>query len=121
MGLDYITTDDIPLVGPDPYDPEDKEEAGEAAEEKLEADVNDGNNFDQTTSLHKEAIIAWATYRLATGAVSPTDAKSGDFYSGSGDDQAEFAAEMKNIYESNRSSILSSEQDESDDSSEFVV
>lgn len=121
MPLDYIDVDDLPLEGPDPYSKERKRTAGEAAEEKLEADVNDGQPFDETSTLHEEAIAAWATYRLASGPVHPTDAHSGDFYSGSGDDQAEFAAEMKNIYESDVASILSSEADDSSDSSEFVV
>jgi len=119
--LDYITLDDIPLVGPDPYSDAEKTRAAKSAEEKLEADVNDGNKFSDTTSLHKEAIAAWATYVLASGPVHPSDADSGAFYNGAGDDQAEFASEMENVYHSNKSSILGSEQDESDDSTEFAI
>lgn len=121
MTLKYIDTDDIPLSGPDPYEPSKKQRAAESAEEKLEADVNDGQQFESTGVLHEQAIAAWATYTLATGANHPTDAKSGDFYNGSNEDQAEFAAEMKNIYQSNRESILGSEADDSSDDSDITL
>jgi hypothetical protein len=121
MTLEYIDTDDLPLAGPDPYDPSDKQDAGEAAEQKLEADVNDGQQFTSAGVLHEQAIAAWATYTLATGPNHPTDAKSGDFYNGSAEDQAEFAAEMKNIYQSNRESILGSEADDSSDDTDIML
>jgi len=119
--LDYVELDDIPVAGPDPYSDAEKRETGTAAEQKLEADVNDGGQIDDVSKLHKEAVAAWATYRLASGPIHPRDAKSGDFYNGSGEDQAEFASEMKNLYQSDKASILSSGEDESSDSSEFVV
>jgi len=50
MTLEYIDTDDLPLAGPDPYDSNDKQDAGEAAEQKLEADVNDGQQFTSAAS-----------------------------------------------------------------------
>jgi len=121
MTLKYIDTGDIPLAGPDPYAVEQKKEAGEAAEQKLEADVNDGHEFGSTSKLHTQAIAAWATYVLAAGPNHPTDAKSGDFYNGSAEDQAEFAAEMKNIYQSNRESILGSEADDSSDDTDITL
>lgn len=121
MTLKYINIGDIPLAGPDPYAVGRKEDAGEAAEQKLEADVNDGHEFGSTSKLHTQAIAAWATYVLATGPNHPTDAKSGDFYGGSAEDQAEFATEMESIYQSNRASILDSEVDDSSDATDFTL
>jgi hypothetical protein len=123
MELRYITRDDIPLVGPDPYRRSEKIRAGEAAEQKLEADVNDGREYDpsEISRLHKQAVAAWATYVLAAGPVAPDDARSGDFYTGSGDDQAEYASQMKTLYESNIASIEASEADTSSDSSDIIL
>jgi hypothetical protein len=121
MTLQYISVDDIPLIGPDRFDAAAKERAAEAAEEKLEADVNDGGTFESTTDLHEQAIAAWATYVLATGPVEPTSAQSGFNTGGAGDDQAEFAGELKAIYQSNRDSILSSEADDSADSADIIL
>jgi hypothetical protein len=121
MTLQYISVTDIPLIGPDRFDTAAKQRAAEAAEQKLEADVNDGGTFASTTPLHEQAIAAWATYILATGPVEPTSAQSGLNSGGAADDQAEFASELKSIYQSNRQSILSSEGDDSADSSGFVL
>lgn len=121
MPLRYITLDDLPLDGPDPYSDAAKQRAGEAAEQKLEADVNDGRSFDDTTALHDEAIAAWATYRLSSGTVHPTDAQSGYGQGGAGDDQMEFASEMRRLYESDVQSILGSTADESSDDGDFTL
>jgi hypothetical protein len=121
MPLKYVATGDIPLVGPDRFSASEKERAASVAEEKLEADVNGGSEFDAVTPLHEQAIAAWASYVLATGPVEPESSKSGFNSGGAGDDQAEFASELKAIYEDNRRSILKSEDDDSEDSSEIIV
>jgi hypothetical protein len=116
----FTTEDDVPVTGPDVFDPDDKVDKLETAEELLEAEVNDGNEFEETTALHVQAAAAYASFQLFTGAEHPEDAYSGQFQGGAGEDQAEVARECRQMYKDARDAILSSEADDSDDSSEFV-
>lgn len=122
--LKYIESlDDIPLTGPDLWSGQNQEklDAAEAAESKLEADVNDGAKIDDATALHAKAANAYASYVLFIGPNHPEDAQSGQMYGGAGDDTMEFAREVHEIYRSLRSSIETSDADESSDDSDFVV
>lgn len=122
--LKYIDSlGDIPLTGPDLWtdDSDAKLDAAETAEAKLEADVNDGNEIGEITSLHTKAANAYASYILFIGPEHPEDALSGQLAGGSGDDVMEFATEVHSVYRSLRSSIEDSGADESSDETDFVV
>ena len=122
--LKYIDAlDDIPLTGPDLWegDTEAKLDKAETAESKLEADVNDGVVIGDPTTLHAKAANAYASYLLFIGPEHPEDALSGQMYGGAGDDTMEFATEVHDVYRSLRSSIETSDADESSDTTEFVV
>ena len=122
--LRYIgTLSDIPLTGPDLWsdDTDAKLDAAETAEQKLEADVNDGRKLGNATALHAKAANAYASYVLFVGPEHPEDALSGQMYGGAGDDTMEFAREVHNIYESLRSSIEDSTTDDSSDVSDFTL
>lgn len=121
--LKYIEAlGDIPLTGPDLWadDTEAKLEAAETAEAKLEADVNDGQPIDETTALHAKASNAYASYLLFIGPEHPEDALSGQMYGGAGDDTMEFATEVHDVYRSLRSSIETSDADESSDDDNII-
>ena len=113
---------DIPLTGPDLWadDTEAKLEAAETAEAKLEADVNDGQPIGEPRALHAKAANAYASYLLFIGPEHPEDALSGQMYGGSGDDTMEFATEVHDVYRSLRSSIETSDADESSDDDNII-
>lgn len=113
---------EIPLTGPDLWegDTEAKLDAAEMAESKLEADVNDGGVIGDPTPLHARAANAYASYILFIGPEHPEDALSGEMYGGAGSDTMEFAREVHEVYRSLRSSIETSEEDESSDSSDLI-
>ena len=122
--LRYIDTlSDIPLTGPDLWsdDIDAKLDAAETAEQKLEADVNDGRKLGNASALHAKAANAYASYVLFVGPEHPEDALSGQMYGGAGEDTMEFATELHNIYESLRSSIEDSTADDSSDVSNFTL
>jgi hypothetical protein len=83
---------DVPLTGPDLWSSDDqaKLDAAETAEEKLEADVNDGEPIAEDTALHAKAANAYASYLLFIGPEHPEDALSGQMYGGAGEDTMEF-------------------------------
>jgi len=114
---------DIPLTGPKPstWTTDDKLEKAETAEEKLEADVNDGYQIAGPTSLHATAANAWATYLLVIGSEHPKDATSEVFSGGSGEDVMEFAVELKSIYHETVQSIQVSSADEGTGTATFDV
>lgn len=113
---------DIPLTGPDLWDgdTEAKLDAAETAESKLEADVNDGQVIGESTDLHAKAANAYASYILFVGPEHPEDALSGQMYGGAGEDTMEFAREVHDIYRSLRSSIETSDADESSDDADVI-
>jgi len=113
----------IPLTGPDLWSDETaaKLDAAETAESKLEADVNDGGDIGGAEALHSKAANAYASYILFIGPEHPADALSGQMYGGAGEDAMEFATEMRNVYQSLRSSILASDQDQSSSDSDFTL
>lgn len=113
---------DIPLTGPDLWadDTEAKLEAAETAEAKLEADVNDGQPIGEPEALHAKASNAYASYLLFIGPEHPEDALSGQMYGGAGDDTMEFATEVHDVYRSLRSSIETSDADESSDDDNII-
>lgn len=121
--LKYIDSlDDIPVSGPDPFDPSDKLKAAEVGESKIEADAFDGDTIGDAGTLVKEAAAAWASYRLFYGGEAPTSALSGDLVDGSSSDLVEFAREHKSNYNSLLSSIVDSEDDrDADDTGDFRV
>lgn len=113
--LKYISSlGDIPLSGPDAWsnDKDAKLKAAEAAESLLEARVNGGQEISSVESIHRTAANAYASYILLSGVEHPNSAQSGDFYSGSNEDVAEVASEMKNIWEDNIAAIQQAEHDE---------
>lgn len=112
---------DIPLTGPDPWDETDKLKAVEAAESLLEARANDGEPITAAEAVHRTAVNAYATYILLTGTEHPNSAQSGDFYNGSGEDQAEVASEMKNIWTDAVEALIAAEDDESEGMPELSV
>ena len=121
--LKYISAlSEIPLTGPDLWsgETETKLDAAEMAETKLEADVNDGAVIGGPTPLHARAANAYASYILFIGPEHPEDALSGEMYGGAGSDTMEFAREVHEVYRSLRSSIETSEEDESSDSSDLI-
>jgi len=103
----------MPLTGPDPFDKDDKLQAAESAESLLEARANDGRAITDPEALHRTAANAYASYILLSGVEHPNSAQSGDFYSGSNEDVAEVASEMKNIWEDSVAAILEADHDES--------
>jgi len=111
----------MPLTGPDPFDKEDKLQAAESAESLLEARVNDGQEITTLESLHRTAANAYASYILLSGVEHPNSAQSGDFYSGSNEDVAEVASEMKNIWEDAVAGILEADHDESTGTASITV
>lgn len=113
---DYISTDQVPIIGPDPYDKDEKDKAIKYAESKLEADVNEGSPLENAEDIHEMAVNAFASYILATGPEDPADAYSGDFSDG-GEDISEFAQNLHNMYRSARSSILAADEDEGEGTS----
>jgi hypothetical protein len=122
--LKYIESlGDIPLTGPDLWegDTEAKLDAAETAETKIEGDVNDGRELGSPGALHAKAANAYASYLLFIGPEHPEDALSGQMYGGAGDDTMEFAREVHDVYRSLRSSIESSDADESSDDTTFTL
>lgn len=118
--LKYIDSlSDIPLTGPDAWsdDPSAKLQAAESAESLLESRVNDGDEIpaDNVESIHATAANAYASYILLSGVEHPNSAQSGDFYSGSNEDVAEVASEMKNVWEDAVTGITSADADSGDD------
>lgn len=111
----------MPLTGPDPFDKEDKLQAAESAESLLEARVNDGQEITTLEPLHRTAANAYASYILLSGVEHPNSAQSGDFYSGSNEDVAEAASEMKNIWEDAVAGILEADHDESTGTASITV
>lgn len=121
--LKYIDgLDDIPVSGPDDFSDASKLQAAEVGEAKLEADVNDGVEIDESsvTVLHGEAAAAWASHKLVYGGESPTSALGGNFVDGSNQDIAEFATSHKETYQNLVASIIDSDADESSKSSDIV-
>lgn len=113
---DYVSESDVPVIGPDPYDSNEKQKAIKYAESKLEADVNEGSPLENHEEIHEFAANAYASYILATGPEDPADAYSGDFSDG-GEDVSEFAQNLHNMYRSARSSILAADEDEGEGTS----
>lgn len=113
--LKYIDSlDDIPLSGPDPWEQGEKLKAAESAESLLEARANNGRPITAVESIHRTAANAYASYILLSGAEHPNAAQSGDFYSGSNEDVAELASEMRNIWQDALTGILEADHDEGD-------
>ncbi|GGM64320.1 hypothetical protein J2752_000450 [Halarchaeum rubridurum] len=113
--LKYISgLDAIPLTGPDAWSdtPQEKLKAADAAEGLLEARVNSGLPLDDVESIHRTAATAYASYILLSGVEHPNSARSGDFYSGSNEDVAEVASEMKTIWEDAVQGIINASADE---------
>ncbi len=120
--LKYIDgLDEIPLSGPDPFEPDDKLEAAEFGEAKLEADVNSGREITAPTRLHAKAATAWASYILFYGGEAPTSALSGQIVEGSDADLMEFAKENENVYEKTVSSIRQTDDETQPDEVDFQV
>lgn len=113
---EYVSTENVPVIGPDTYDESTKTQAITYAEAKLEADVNDGQTIENTEDIHEFAVNSYASFILASGPEDPADAKSGDF-ADSGDDVSEFANSLREMYRSARSSILTADEDASSASS----
>lgn len=93
----YITFEDIPVQIPDDYSDEEKSAAIEFAEASAELDMNDGQEFLQSTLddagvMINSAIKQKATCELAKGAEHPDDVALTDL-SDTGADKAEYAAE----------------------------
>lgn len=118
MAPAYGAIDDVPLSGPDPWDDPEKEKKILEAEALLESRVNDGNVIENPETIHALAANAYASYILLSGIEHPNAAQAGDFMSGSNEDVAEVASEMKNIWEDAVSSILDAEADESSSTSD---
>lgn len=112
----YVSVDDVPVIGPDPYDPEQKHSAITYAEGKLEADVNNGKTIDNPEEVHEFAANAYASFILASGPEDPADAMSGDF-SDAGDDVSDFAHSLREMYRSARAGILNADDDEGEGTS----
>lgn len=122
--LRYIDSlSNIPLTGPDLFsdDSDAKLSAAETAEQKLEADVNDGRKLSDRTALHARASNAYASYLLFVGPEHPEDALSGQMYGGAAEETMEFADELHNIYRSLRASIEDSGADGSSDTTDFTL
>ena len=110
----YIDSlDDIPLSGPDPWSDPDKSGPAQPAACLLEARINDGREIADPETIHATAANAYASYILLSGIEHPNSAQSGDFYSGSNEDVAEVASEMKNIWDDTVAAILEADHDES--------
>lgn len=106
----YVSADDVPLIGPDPYDLDKKNQAITYAEAKLEADVNNGSTIAEAEEIHEYAANAYASFILAAGPMDPADAMSGDF-ADAGDDVSDFANQLREMYRSARAAILSADED----------
>lgn len=116
----YGSAGAIPLSGPDPWDLSTKEQKLVEAEALLEGRVNEGSEIEAPEDIHALAANAYASYILLSGIEHPNDARSGDFYSGSNEDVAEVAAEMRNIWDDAVGTILDADNDESDESTADV-
>ena len=108
--LDSI--EDVPASGPDPYSKEAKGRAIRDAEAMLEANVNDGNEFDPADiePIHQAAIIYFATYRLAIDPKSPDAATMGSM-SDEGSRRMDYADRLLELYERTVSAITGSSGD----------
>lgn len=105
----YVDVNDVPVIGPDPYDEQDKRDAIANAEAKLEADVNNGKVIDEPEQIHQLAANSYASFILATGPTAPSDVHSGDF---ADDDVGDFANRLRDMYRSARSAIQTASEDE---------
>lgn len=112
----YVEPDDVPVIGPDPYPPEDKQQAITYAEAKLEGDVNGGESLDSPEDIHEFAVNAYASFILAAGPEDPSDVQSGDF-ADEGEDVSRFANQLHSMYQSARSTILTADADEGEGTS----
>lgn len=94
------SVEDVPSSGPDPYSRKAKENAIQFAEAKLEADLNDGNEFDysEIEPIHRNAIVHLATYRLAIDPKSPDAVTMGDM-ADEGAGRMEYADRFLELYE----------------------
>ena len=100
------SVEDVPASGPDPYTREAKGRAIEDAEAMLEADVNDGNEFDPADiePIHKAAIVYYATHRLAIDPKSPDAATMGSM-ADEGAGRMDYADRFLELYDRTISSI----------------
>lgn len=94
------SVEEVPASGPDPFSKRDKGRAIRYAEAQLEADVNDGNEFDpaEIESIHQAAIIHLASYRLAIDPKSPDAATMGTM-ADEGSRRMDYADRLLQMYE----------------------
>lgn len=117
--LKYIDAlSDIPVTGQgigSGWTTDEKLEAAEAGEQKVEGDVNDGQEISTPSSIHGQAAATWATYQLAVGMKSPDATTRGDSLD-EGTERFGFADRLKQMYDShintiNQASGFQSEQE----------
>jgi len=118
--------DDVPITGDidGNWGKYDIHAAVQAGEEKLEGDVNDGNEIspNNVKHIHAEAAAIWATYRLVVGMKSPDSQTRGDSLD-EGSERMRFARELKSMYQETVGTIRKSGgfQSEDDDDIQFTV
>lgn len=90
-GEDYVpkyidSLEDLPISGPDDYDPPRKRKALFHAESEFQLDVNEGDEISSSnlTDAHSVAVLNLATHILTHAAEEPSDVTLGDMTSGGG-------------------------------------
>lgn len=100
--------DDVPVTGQgigDDWTISEIDNAVEAGEQKLEADVNEGEVITNPQDIHGEAAATWATYKLVLGMKSPDAVTRGDSLD-EGSERIQFADRILSMYQSLVQSII---------------
>jgi hypothetical protein len=79
-------------------DPAERKRAIDAADSRLELDVNGGQQIANPTEHHSQAVALYATYRLARSARHPSSAAQGMLGDGGADDAASYAEALRRDY-----------------------
>lgn len=111
----YLNDDDFP-VGEDEVfafaDTAEENRAIDAAESRLELDVNDGQEISDPNDYHSEAVALYATYRLARTARHPASSAQGQLGDGGADDAASYAEALLRDYRETVELIEDTDQDD---------
>lgn len=112
----YVESKDkIPVTGDGigrNWEDDEIHEAVETGEQKLENDVNNGEQIDSPQQIHGEAAATWATYKLVLGMKAPDSATRGDMLD-EGSERMAFADRLNRMYSSYVDSILGTGEDAS--------
>jgi hypothetical protein len=89
--------DDVPVTGPDDYSDSDKRLALYHAEARLELDVNEGKQIDQSNVIeaHRSAAAYLTTHILTHAAEEPSDITLGDMYR---TDTSDYSSHFEDTY-----------------------